>query len=66
MAKGIVCEMKGKQLNWAMYTKWTNGEQFWHAKAKDYVGEEGSREMFFHEGEGFGEEELDIRKAWHY
>jgi hypothetical protein len=31
MARRIVCEMNGKQLNWATYTKWTNAEQFWRA-----------------------------------
>jgi len=56
MARGIVCEMKGKQLNWVAYIEWTNAKQFRHAKAKDYVGEDGSQDMFFDEGEGFDEE----------
>jgi len=41
MARGIAYEMKKKQLNWVTYTKWTNMKQFLHAKAKDFVGEDG-------------------------
>jgi hypothetical protein len=63
MVRGIVCEMKGKQLNWVAYTEWTNAEQFQCAKTKYYVREDGSQDMLFDEGEGFDEEELDIKKA---
>jgi hypothetical protein len=27
MAKGIAMELKGKKMNWAMYTEWTNWKQ---------------------------------------
>jgi hypothetical protein len=55
--------MKGKQLNWVAYTKWTNANQFQCAKTKDDVGEDGSQDMLFDEGDGFDEEKLDIGEA---
>jgi hypothetical protein len=30
VAKGIVCEEKGKKMNWAIYARWTNGKQCQH------------------------------------
>jgi hypothetical protein len=27
MARGIMCEEKGKQLNWVAYAEWTSAEQ---------------------------------------
>jgi hypothetical protein len=55
MVKGIMCEQKGKQLNWVAYAKWTNVKQLQCAKAKGGVGDNKFEDMS-NEGEHFDEE----------
>jgi hypothetical protein len=38
MVRRMVCELKGKKMNWATYGKWTSMEQFCCMKAKGVVG----------------------------
>jgi len=38
MVRRMVCELKGKKMNWAAYGEWTSMEQFCHMKAKGAVG----------------------------
>jgi hypothetical protein len=38
MARRMVCELKGKKINWVAYGKWTNMEQFCCMKATSVVG----------------------------
>jgi len=55
MARGIMCEHKGKQLNYATYDEWTSVEQLQHAKSKGGVGDNRFEDMF-DEDEHFDEE----------
>ncbi len=57
MARGIMCEQKGKQLNQASYVEWTNIEQLQRARAKGGIGNKFKN--MSNEGENF-DEELDV------
>jgi len=63
MARGIVCEEKCKQLNWATYVEWTNVEQLWHAKAKGGVGVDDWLQDMYNEKEQLEEEEIDMQEV---
>jgi hypothetical protein len=60
MAKGFMCEQKGKQLNYATYVEWTNVKQLQRAKAKGGLGDNEFKDMP-NEGEHF-DEEPDVDK----
>jgi hypothetical protein len=36
MARGLTCTKMGKQMNWAMYAEWTNGEQRCHKSRSSF------------------------------